>query len=200
MRKGAIILAAGQGTRCNRKKQFLELDHKTLWKHVYDKTREILDNDNIIVVGVDIEGGNTRTQSVMKGLQNLDVLTERVIILEAARPLVTLEQVRILLEDEQESVAFVSPLTNTVMQRDGGYLNREELYELLTPQAFSYPLLLEAYESGEFSDMTDETRVMFEYHKIKPKLIETGQNLLKVTYPEDIAIIELLYQRQKEEK
>ena len=70
---------------------------------------------------------------------------------------------------------------------------------MLVPQAFDYKLLLEAYESGRFEDMTDETRVMFEYHGIKPTLIETENNLYKVTYPGDLMIIESIYQRLKEE-
>ena len=47
--------------------------------------------------------------------------------------------------------------------------------------------------------MTDETRVMFEYHGIRPHFIETGNNLFKVTYPGDLDIIESIYQAQKEE-
>jgi len=54
-------------------------------------------------------------------------------------------------------------------------------------------LLLEAYRSGRFNDMTDETRIMFEYHGIKPHFIETGSNLFKVTYPGDLDIIESIY-------
>ena len=48
--------------------------------------------------------------------------------------------------------------------------------------------------------MTDETRVMFEYHSIKPTLIETENNLYKVTYPGDLMIIESIYQRMLEEE
>lgn len=34
---GCIILAAGQGTRFGKQKQFVEFNGKTLWKHIYDK-------------------------------------------------------------------------------------------------------------------------------------------------------------------
>ena len=85
------------------------------------------------------------------------------------------------------------------MYRDGRYINREELYDLLTPQAFDYKLLLEAYKSGRFSDVTDETRIMFEFHGIKPHLIETSSNLFKVTYPGDLDIIESIYKRMIDE-
>ena len=85
-----------------------------------------------------------------------------------------------------------------MIYRDGTYINREELYDLLTPQAFDYRLLLEAYESGKFTDMTDETRAMFEYHGIKPHFIATESNLFKVTYPGDLEIIESIYRQQIE--
>ena len=111
---------------------------------------------------------------------------------EAARPLVTGRQIREILSDKSPSSSFVMPLVNTVIKRDGTYLNRKELYELLTPQAFDYRLLREALESGRYQDMTDETRVMFEYHGISPHLIETTENLVKVTYPGDLVIVDKL--------
>lgn len=191
---GAVILAGGQGNRFHGRKQFYELYGKPLWRHVYDKALRVVDRDHIIVVGVDIPGGKTRTDSVKLGLQAMAADTERVIFIEAARPLVTEEQIKCLLEDSHPSASFVMPLVNTVIRRDGGYLNRNELYELLTPQAFDCKLLRQAYDSNQFAEMTDETRVMFEYHGIPPHLIETTENLIKVTYQRDIAIIERLMQ------
>ena len=139
------------------------------------------------------------TISVLNGLRALPEDTDRVIILEAARPMVTKSQILELLEDKHSSVSFVRPLVNTVIFRDGRYINRNDLYDLLTPQAFDYKMLLEAYESGKFLDMTDETRAMFEFHNVSPYFIETDNNLFKVTYPGDLDIIESIYQRQKKE-
>lgn len=73
------------------------------------------------------------------------------------------------------------------------------MYDMLVPQAFDYKLLFEAYESGMFEDTTDETRVMFEYHGIKPTLIESENNLYKVTYPGDLVIIESIYQQMNKD-
>lgn len=194
----AIILAAGKGERFKGEKQFSLLSGKMLWQHVFDKTQCVVNKENIVVVGVDIEGGKTRSQSVIKGLEyfyNKNI--EKVIILEAARPLVTKEQISILIEEKYPSVSFVMPLVNTVVYRDGRYIDRNNLYELLTPQAFSYEMLFKAYKSNKFYDMTDETKVMFEYYGIKPKFIETTQNLLKVTYQRDIPIIKEIMENIK---
>lgn len=191
---GAIVLAAGKGTRFNGEKQFLQFKGKPVWRHVYDKLTDLVLAENIIVVGVDINGGDTRSKSVMYGLNTLNNETGRVIILEAARPLVTSQQISILLKDKHPSSSFVMPLVNTVIGRDGSYLNRDALYDLLTPQAFDYKMLRDAYNTGKYDNMTDETRVMYEQYSISPNLIETGQNLVKITYKRDIPILEKLYE------
>lgn len=199
MKHAAILLAAGKGTRYKGTKQDVIFHGKPLWRYAYETAAAVVGQDRIVAVGKDIKGGETRTGSVLNGLEALPADTERVVIVEAARPMVTKEQIIQLLEDPSPSVSYVRPLVNTVIYRNGTHINREDLYDLLTPQAFRYDLLLEAYRSGRFTDMTDETRVMFEYHNIKPSFIETGSNLFKVTYPGDIDIIESIYQSQIKE-
>lgn len=198
MNVSAILLAAGSGTRYNGKKQDVIFRGKPLWRYAYETTEAVVGKNRIVAVGKDIPGGETRTESVLKGLEALPEDTERVIIVEAARPMVTRAQIQELLECSAPSVSFVRPLVNTVIYRNGTYLNRSELYDLLTPQAFDYKLLLKAYQSGEFRDVTDETRIMYEYHGIKPHFIETDSNLYKVTYPGDLEIIESIYKRLQE--
>ena len=195
---GAILLAAGSGTRYHGKKQDLEFHGKPLWRYAYEMALEVVGHNNIVAVGKDIQGGSTRTGSVMNGLNALPKEVDRVIIVEAARPMVTRDQIVQLLEDKHPSSTFVRPLVNTVIFRDGTYINRNELYDLLTPQAFDKNMLLEAYQSGRFDDMTDETRVMFEFHGVKPHFIETESNLFKITYPGDLEIIESIYKMQIE--
>lgn len=200
MKYGAIVLAAGFSTRYGgAKKQDLEFHGKQLWHYSYDTAKSVV-GKNIVAVGKDIPGGETRTKSVIIGLNALSNDTDRVIILDAARPLVTGKQIQELLEDNYPSCTFVRPLVNTPIFRDGTYVNRSDMCDMLVPQAFDYRLLLEAYNSGKFEDMTDETRVMYEFHGIKPKLIETDNNLFKVTYPGDLMIIESIYQQMKEVK
>ena len=193
---GAILLAAGSGTRYHGKKQDLEFHGKPLWRYAYETALEVVGERRIVAVGKDVPGGVTRTGSVMNGLDALPDEVDRVIIVEAARPMVTEEQVKQLLEDPYPSSTFVRPLVNTVIYRDGTYINRDDLYDLLTPQAFDRNMLKDAYQSGRFNDMTDETRVMFEYHGVKPHFIETESNLFKITYPGDLDIVESIYQLQ----
>ena len=193
---GAILLAAGQGTRYHGKKQDLIFHDKPVWRYAYETALSVVGEENIVAVGKDIPGGATRTGSVMNGLNALPKIIDRVIIVEAARPMVTKDQVLQLLNDTHPSSTFVRPLVNTVIYRDGTFINRGDLYDLLTPQVFDRNLSQEAYKSNRFNDMTDETRVMFEYHGIKPHFIETESNLFKITYPGDLDILESIYQTQ----
>lgn len=195
---GAILLAAGSGTRYHGKKQDTIFHDKPVWKYAYETALSVVGEGNIVAVGKDIQGGATRTGSVMNGLAALLKEIDRVIIVEAARPMVTKDQIIQLLQDPYPSSTFVRPLVNTVIYRDGTFINRGDLYDLLTPQAFDRNMLQEAYQSGRFDDMTDETRVMFEYHGVKPHFIETDSNLFKITYPGDLDIIESIYKQQIE--
>lgn len=187
---GAIILAGGSGARYGGRKQDVIFKGKPLWRYPYDLVVSVIPEQNVIVVGEDVEGGETRSASLINGLKALPSTIVRVIILEAARPLVTKEQIMRLLDSASESITYVRPLVNTVIGRDGTYYDRSSMYELLVPQAFDYKKLLYAYMSGKYRDMTDETRVMFEHYGIKPDFVQGGENLFKVTYPNDINILE----------
>ena len=189
---GAIILAGGKGTRFHQQKQFVQLWGKELWRHVYDKACQLIPKEQIIVVGVDVPGGETRSGSVMNGLNGLKEC-EKVLLLEAARPLVTIEQIQTLIDCEGDSITFVAPCIDTIIKRDKTYLNRNDCLRMQTPQAFNYQLLKKAYETGKYLDMTDETRVLFDEYGIEPTFVEGGENLYKVTYPKDIAFIEYFF-------
>ena len=192
----AILLAAGLGTRYKSTKQDILFHGIPLWQYPYQTAISVLGRDRVVAVGKDIPGGATRTDSVICGLEALPPDTERVIILEATRPLVTQEQIIRLLDDSAPSVSFVRPLVDAIAYRDGRFIDRSELYALVAPQAFDYQLLLSAYRSGKFTNMTDETRVMLEFHGIKPHFIETESNLFKITYPGDLAMLESIFQAQ----
>jgi len=194
----AIILAGGSGTRFGGKvkKQFLEFHGKELWKHLYDTVTSVLPKENIVVVGIDIPGGETRSGSVKNGLDwvNSKGNCKKVVIMEAARALVTKEQLEEIFALDSPSCCFVTPVVDTVILTDKTYLTRSECRHLVSPQAFDFNLLYKAYSDCDLGEMrTDETRLMNDTFGIKPDFLEGGENLYKVTYPKDIAVIEEIW-------
>lgn len=197
---GAIILAAGSGSRFGTKKQFEKIDGKELWKTVYDKAVQFVDSTNIVVVGVDIAGGKSRNESLYFGLKKLPKDIDKVIVLEAARPLVRIDQIIEILKINLPSITFVRPLVNTIVSKNYNYLNRDEYLEILTPQVFDYKLLVKALETYNYINYTDETRVMYEQHNIQPFFLTGDEYLNKVTYELDLIMMRELYKKWKKKQ
>lgn len=191
---GAIILAAGKGVRFGSQKQFLQIDGEPLWRIVQSKISKFVLSTNIVTVGIDVPGGTTRSESVRIGLSALENRgISQIIIAEAARPLVTPEQIELLIKKSGISKTFVKPLVNTVIWRDKTYIDREKLMELLTPQCFDFDMLKQAYDGEEFIDETDDTRVFFNHHGAQPEFIDGDSSLFKITYPIDLHVVNCLY-------
>lgn len=194
----AIILAGGNGTRFGGsvRKQFLKFHGKELWRHLYDTVVEVIPQQNVVVVGIDIPGGKTRSGSVKNGLNWIKGhgSCHRVVIMEAARALVTKEQLEEIASLDSASCCFVTPVVDTVILMDRTYLNRSECRHLVSPQAFDFDLLYKAYTNCDLGEIrTDETRLMNDTYGIKPDFLMGEENLFKVTYPKDIAVIEEIY-------
>lgn len=118
-------------------------------------------------------------------------------ILEEARTLVTKQQIEDIVDSTAKSVCFVKPVVDMVILRDKTYLNRQNCLHLVSPQSFEFKLLYNVYSNCDFSEiLTDETRLMNDVYGIKPTFLEGDDNLYKVTYPKDIAIIEEIYKEQ----
>ena len=117
---------------------------------------------------------------------------KRIVILEAARPLVTKTQIIDIIEDEHKSTTYALPLVSTIIKKDGTYLNREDYYKMSTPVAFDYKLFSNAYLGEKKYDFTDDTGVMYEHYGIKPYFLEGSENLLKLTYQSDLVVLETL--------
>ena len=72
--------------------------------------------------------------------------------------------------------------------------NRKDVWMIQTPQAFSYNLILKAYEKIIDSDddmVTDDAMVLEKAEHIPVKLVEGSYYNIKITTPEDMKIAEL---------
>jgi len=182
-----VVLAGGNGVRFGGRKQFKRWQGKELWRHVAEKARSVC--DDVVVVGVDIPGGRRRCDSVFNGLKK--ICHDRVVICEAARPGVTVEQIKNIGIHKSPSVSYAVPSVSTVAC-NGRVLTRQSCLSLQVPQAFDTGLLIEAHRQTKNVCPTDDTMLMYEVHGILPVFLEGGRNLLKVTYPEDFVLLEAL--------
>ena len=193
MIKSGIILAAGNGSRFGQKKQFIDFKGKPLWKWSYDTANKVL--DEVVVVGVDCPGGKTRSESVDIGLELIK--GNVVVIFDAARPLVTEKQIQIIAEAgwKHKSATFYMPLRDTIYREkvfDRCEYYRDGCVALQVPQAFRSGLLRVARKVTKDKNVHDDTILMANVYGIKPKLILGGPNLHKLTFKEDLKILEAL--------
>jgi 2-C-methyl-D-erythritol 4-phosphate cytidylyltransferase len=159
------------------------------------------------------QAGNTRAATVFNGLKALlqqgAAATDWVLVHDAARCLITAEQINALIDackDDAVGGLLALPLPDTLKsEQDGrvaGTLGRSDKWLAQTPQMFRIGALIDALSAvGDLSDtsnvlITDESSAM-ERLGHAPKLVRGSAQNLKVTYPEDFALAEaVLIQRQ----
>ncbi len=184
-----IILSGGKGTRFGGKKQNVIWNGKPLWRHVYDKCIQV--SDDVIVVGHSKLG---RQGAVYNGLKRAKY--NRVVILEAARPCVTKEQIEVIAHVQYPSVTFVIKSVDTIYYESDlvkKHLNRNHTMQLQVPQAFDKKLLIEAHEKYRKEFLTSDTELMEKAFGIHPYTILGGMNLRKVTFKNDLDILEVIF-------
>ena len=216
-RNTAIVLAAGQGKRMHSKiqKQFMELNGMPVLcyslrcfqesplirdiilvtgeEHVSWCREEIVEKYGFTKVSAVVSGGKERYDSVYEGLKALSDC-DYVLIHDGARPLISsvLINANISCVQEKEACITAVPAKDTIKVVDNkGYvadtLERSKLWQIQTPQTFSYALVSEAYrkraEAGD-TTVTDDAMVVEKYadHSIYRNI--------KITTPEDLVIAE----------
>jgi 2-C-methyl-D-erythritol 4-phosphate cytidylyltransferase len=164
-------------------------------------------------------GGATRADSVRQGLQALLSTSgaagprDWVLVHDAARCLVTPAQIRQLIAACQHDPVgglLAQPLADTLKvqtptehadadPRVGATLERSGKWLAQTPQMFRVGELLDALLAAEARGLvvTDEASAM-EALGLSPRLVRSGANNLKITYPEDFALAEALLQSRRQ--
>jgi len=214
----ALITAAGSSTRMGTgiKKEFLLLQGKPvllrtveLFLHtgffdscvvtfrpgeksaMIDLLRPCLEDKRVSL----IQGGETRQKSVLNGLEALlgcDPLY--VLIHDGARPWITEETVRLVLEKtaERGAAAPVVPAKNALKVIDEGgvfreHLPREKVMGVQTPQGFRYPDILKAHRkaSSDKRIYIDDTEIYSRYCG-DVFAVPGDPNNRKITYSHDI--------------
>jgi 2-C-methyl-D-erythritol 4-phosphate cytidylyltransferase len=147
-------------------------------------------------------GGETRAASVFNGLlavrDEVDA-DDWMLVHDAVRPCLApavLERLIAALRDEDTGGLLAMPVVDTLKRADAAaYVVqtevRENLWQAQTPQMFRYRLLLEALHNINPAAVTDEASAI-EHLGLRPKLVMGDSRNLKVTYPQDLALAELI--------
>lgn len=229
-RHAAIVLAAGKGSRMKSDipKQFLRIDGKPVIYYALRAFEDSFIDEIVLVTGEGqqeycrteivekygfhkvskiVAGGKERYDSVYRGLCELDQ-ADYVYIHDGARPFVDshiLANAKRCVE-QYEACAAGMPVKDTIKIVDEETFVaetplRKYVWQIQTPQVFSYPLIREAYErlyiEENLISVTDDAMVV-EYMMKKPvKLFEGSYENIKITTPEDLPVAEELLKNRK---
>jgi 2-C-methyl-D-erythritol 4-phosphate cytidylyltransferase len=147
-------------------------------------------------------GGDTRAASVFNGLlaaRDAIGAADWVLVHDAARPClarVDLDRLIAELSEDETGGLLAVPVADTLKRANGeGRVvqteSREHLWQAQTPQMFRYRLLLEALRAAHHAAATDEACAI-ENLGLKPRLVKGDARNIKVTYPEDLRLAELI--------
>jgi 2-C-methyl-D-erythritol 4-phosphate cytidylyltransferase len=162
-----VIVAGGSGTRYGRPKHTLELGGHSLWERCKATFESVDGIDGVVVVGDvpgGVPGGARRRDSVAAGLSSVPDTAEWVLVHDAARPLVTTDLIRRVLEvasdTTSDGVVPASPVTDTIKRVDGAMVvatvDRSDLVAVQTPQAFRLAILRHAHTLDIDDAVTDD--------------------------------------------
>ena len=152
-------------------------------------------------------GGDTRAASVFNGLlaaRDAIAGSDWVLVHDAARPCLGLEELDRLfgeLESDETGGLLAVPVADTLKRanrdaRVAGTEPRDNLWLAQTPQMFRYRVLVEALRAADPAVVTDEARAI-EALGLKPRLVMGDTRNIKVTYPEDLALAELILRSRR---
>lgn len=166
-----------------------------------------------------VEGGAERCLSVWNALQAINAVCgdkgeedgdRYVFIHDAARPALSQGMLRRALDSVRRDKACVAgmPVKNTIKIADeegysAGTPKRSLVWEVQTPQVFSFPLIYDCFSkmiAEGFTDVTDDAMVVERESNVKVRLVEGSYRNIKVTTPEDLAIARLFLEGEKDDE
>jgi len=239
MQVAVILPAAGLGTRMGRtsaetagtsRKQFMLLDSSPILLHTVRKfalsghVREIvvaLRREDLEWVGDllrreirdkpvrVVEGGNSRQESVERGLAAVSPDTDLVAVHDAVRPFIDLEIIEKAFEEAAEFGAAIVGIVpvDTVKQVSGAQatgakvrstISRERLVLAQTPQVFRYDLLKQAFEAARRDGFvgTDESSLVERLEQVEVRVVMGSDHNIKITKPGDMDLARLFLEKE----
>ncbi len=222
----AVLLAAGSGERFSGEisKQMAPLAGSTVLEYSLNAFEENQEIKEIVLVTSEsllpdvkklvgqnykkikqiIQGGVTRSDSSAAALNTIiDDPLEKVLIHDAARPLVSQAIINSCINalDHNEAVVTALPSTDTILEIEEGNVisipKREHLWHAQTPQGFqlgaiknAYELLARVTDNDDFVP-TDDCSVLLRFSpKSRLVVVHGSQTNIKITYPFDLTLAE----------
>jgi len=219
----AVVAAGGTGTRMHSgtPKQFLEIARKPILLHTVesisslesvkeivialprehkDKAEAIVQQQKMPVNIRCVAGGSNRQESVYRGVTNIRMDADIIMVHDAVRPLCDREvMVRVLGAAHRHGAAVPGlQATETIQRvsRHGRVLAtppRHELHAIQTPQAFQAEIIKSALERAHREEFlgTDESSVVrWAGHRVM--VVPGSADNIKITRPADLVIAEML--------
>ncbi|HXM95068.1 MAG TPA: 2-C-methyl-D-erythritol 4-phosphate cytidylyltransferase [Candidatus Dormibacteraeota bacterium] len=234
-RIAAILPAAGMGTRMGAEtpKQFLELDGTPIVIHSVRRIASCpLVTDIIVATRSDViafleqqlraekfkqrvtvvRGGDSRQQSVAQALREVPDEVEIVLVHDAVRPFVTVEQITRVIEEARKCRAAILgiPAMDTVKEVKRaslpedvalitGTIPRERVVLAQTPQAFSTKLLKEAFAQAlaDGLSVSDEAGLVERLGQDVHVVLGSESNM-KITKPADMELARFYLERERQ--
>jgi 2-C-methyl-D-erythritol 4-phosphate cytidylyltransferase len=166
----------------------------------HDEIKKISRNAGFKKVRSIIAGGERRQDSVRAGLDRAEGGAKYVAVHDAARPLITPEQIERVFKQCRihGAAALAQPVNDTLKRADAdlfvaGSVDRHQLYAMQTPQIFERHLIDEAYHAVYAEDIwiTDEVSAVERLgHEIA--LVLDDDFNFKITYPRDLPVAEFI--------
>jgi len=217
----AILVAAGSSLRMGFDKLFATIAGEPVITHAIRAFDQAISVSEIIVVAREdrhdqiqkinrnagfkkvrsiVPGGERRQDSVRAGLDCAERGAKYVAVHDAARPLITPEQIERAFKQcrVHGAAALAQPVNDTLKRADAdlcvaGSVDRHQLYAMQTPQIFERDLIDDAYHAiyAEGIWITDEVSAVERLgHKIA--LVLDDDLNFKITYPRDLPVAEFI--------
>ena len=217
----AIIVAAGDSRRMGFDKLFAMIAGRPVIAHTIhaferadcvseiivvarkdrlDEIKATVRDQNFKKVRSIIPGGKHRQDSVRAGLDHLEAGAKYVAVHDAARPLITTEQIERVFEQcrMHAAASLAEPIGDTLKYADAeffvaGPVDRDQLYAMQTPQVFERRLIEDAHRAvyAENVSVTDEVSAVERLGR-KVILVPNQELNFKITYPRDLALAEFV--------
>ncbi|WP_109829275.1 2-C-methyl-D-erythritol 4-phosphate cytidylyltransferase [Reichenbachiella versicolor] len=218
MKKSAVIVAGGKGSRMNSEipKQFLLISGRPILMHtieafyMYDSAIQITVvlpkdqfefwNDQIQEYDFEIkhlmvEGGDSRYESVKNGLNTVN--EGIVAIHDGARPLVSQKIISeaFIIANQKGNAITSLDMKDSIRKMDENSsksVDRSKYKIIQTPQTFKVELIKTAFEQTQNSSLFTDDASVLEYVGHSINLSEGSYENIKITSPEDLLIAEAI--------